>query len=284
MEGRQTLGAPRTAGPRCDAQSPAGPGRALALSHHSALAVQGVPVHGVDERVHLVRTDGGRGRTAPGLQVHAAVPAAFVREVDGLPVVAPALACLQVADAFGVVAGLVSADGGLHGGTFAADEIALALEQGRFGRGAPAARLVAGLADGPVESPGDPGTLAVSRAGPAGAAAAGPDRRCGRRCRRAGRLPLRPAAHRRRVRRPRDEPLPPGRAATGSAAGGSVVRRGGLQTSRGGGCRCVPPGTLQRDLVGVLPAGTVLPSNDRWSSACPWRADRRPRSTGDPHR
>ncbi len=26
-------------------------------------------------------------------------PAAFVREVDGLPVVAPALACLQVADA-----------------------------------------------------------------------------------------------------------------------------------------------------------------------------------------
>jgi hypothetical protein len=31
----------------------------------------------------------------------------------------------------------------------------LALEQGRFGHGAPAARLVAGLADGRVESPGE---------------------------------------------------------------------------------------------------------------------------------
>ena len=36
----------------------------LALTHHSALAVRGIDVHGVDDRVHVARIGSGRGRTA----------------------------------------------------------------------------------------------------------------------------------------------------------------------------------------------------------------------------
>lgn len=125
-----------------------------ALSHHSALAVQGVPVHGVDDQVHVVRTDGRRARGTNGTVGHALVPEAFLSTVDDLRVVEGSLACLQVADTFGVEAGLVSADAVLRTGT-ARQRLTEALAAGRFGRGAAAARMVASTATALMESAGE---------------------------------------------------------------------------------------------------------------------------------
>ncbi len=127
---------------------------AVALSHHSALVLLGMPVYGVDEVVHMVRTDGHPARGGPGLQMHASIDPAETTIVDGLPVVRGPLASLQVADAFGVEAGVVSADAVLHVGAKRSD-LRSALEVGRFGRGAPQARLVTQIADGRMESPGE---------------------------------------------------------------------------------------------------------------------------------
>lgn len=129
-------------------------GPTTALSHHSALAVLGIPVHGVDDHVHVVRTDGRRARGTGGIHGHAAVPATFLARVDDLTVVEGSLACLQVADIFGVEAGLVSADALLRAGT-APQRLAEALTAGRFGRGAPHARMVVSLADARIESAGE---------------------------------------------------------------------------------------------------------------------------------
>jgi hypothetical protein len=99
------------------------PGSPYALSHHSALAVQGISTFGVDDRVHLTRTDAHRGRSGKVVHVHPPVLPRWVGEADGIPVVVPELAALQVATAFGVVAGLVSADSALRTG--AVDKAAL---------------------------------------------------------------------------------------------------------------------------------------------------------------
>lgn len=85
-----------------------------ALSHESALLVRGLPTFGEDGLVHLARTDGTRGRRQRGLWVHQPVDQAWVEEVDGLRVVTPTLAALQVAALHGVEAGLVALDGVLH--------------------------------------------------------------------------------------------------------------------------------------------------------------------------
>jgi hypothetical protein len=125
------------------ALDPAGAGR-FALSHHSALAVQGVSHHGTDDLVHVVRTDGGRGRRAGILLVHEAVAPDQVRATpSGVHVVRPALACLQVAVRYGVPAGLVSADSALHARLVTADDLAVAGRSitSRNGRRALAATL-----------------------------------------------------------------------------------------------------------------------------------------------
>lgn len=127
----------------------------LALSHHSALAVQGVPVFGVDQRVHLIRTDGRRGHSSPNTLVHAPVDQDQVYRHDGLRVVRPARAALQVACSAGVEAGLVSADAVLHESLATPPDLVAALSSGGYGRGVAAARLVAQLADPRIESPGE---------------------------------------------------------------------------------------------------------------------------------
>jgi hypothetical protein len=125
----------------------------FALSHHSALALAGLPVHGVDHRVHLSRLREGSGRSGTATRIHAAVPAAFVRQVDDVPVVAPGLACLQVAALFGVEAGLVSADALLRAAP--GTDLVAASRAGRFCNGAHRAAMVVLLADGRSESPGE---------------------------------------------------------------------------------------------------------------------------------
>ena len=140
-----------------------------ALSHESALMVQGLPYFGEDGLVHLVRTDGRRGRRDGTIWVHRAQEAAWVTDVDGVRVVKPVLAALQVAATHGAEAGLVALDGVLHraqqhdvDGTGRPDgpesaearrQVAAALG---LTWGSPATvSLVAELADGRVESAGE---------------------------------------------------------------------------------------------------------------------------------
>src|SRR5699024_6514839 len=85
-----------------------------ALSHESALMVHGLPYFGEDGLVHLVRTDNRRGRRDDTVWVHQPVDARWVEAVEGVRVVSPSLAALQVAVTHGVEAGLVALDGVLH--------------------------------------------------------------------------------------------------------------------------------------------------------------------------
>ncbi len=129
--------------------------RSLALSHHSALAVHGLSIFGGDDRVHLVRTDAQRGRSDAVVQVHAPIAPSSVQVVQGLPVVVPALAALQMAGSFGACAGLVAADSALHVGVCSEGDLACAAQNHNFGAGIKAVRLVAAIADARIESAGE---------------------------------------------------------------------------------------------------------------------------------
>lgn len=127
----------------------------LALSHHSALSLLGVPLFGVDDRVHVVRTDGRRGHSDDLLRVHAPISPAWVTEVDGIRVIKPARAALQVAGTFGIQSGLVSADGCLYLELCERSDLDDALEAGGYGHGTSRAKKVVTHADGLSESAGE---------------------------------------------------------------------------------------------------------------------------------
>lgn len=132
-----------------------GPGRPHVLSHHSGLAVEDIGCFGVDNRVHLVRTDNQRGRSDDVVRVHPPVAAEWVLADSDPPVITPALAALQVAGAFGIVAGLVSADIVLREGRAGIEELRSAGAAGSFNHGLPAVRTVLELADGRSGSAGE---------------------------------------------------------------------------------------------------------------------------------
>ena len=141
-------------GARAVAASLCGPGKPHALSHHSSLAVRGIGSFGVDGRVHLVRTDGQRGRSDDVVKVHPPVPSEWATGTDP-PSVEPALACLQVAGSFGVVAGLVSSDIALRQGATTMEGLHHAHREGSFGHGAPSVRTVLEHATGLSGSAGE---------------------------------------------------------------------------------------------------------------------------------
>lgn len=122
------------------------------LSHHSALAVRGIALHGVDDRVHLLHSDGRRGRTDSGVGIHRPVPAPFLGEHDGVRLVSPAAACVQVAAQFGTEAGLVSADDALHRGLMTPDDLSAAMAAIRPERWSRAPATMHLLADPRIES------------------------------------------------------------------------------------------------------------------------------------
>ena len=127
----------------------------VALSHRSALAVHHLDVYGVDDEVHASRVGCGRGHRSGGLWVHAPVPVDQVTELDGTPLVRPGLACLQEAVVRGAECGLVAADSALRAGVATPEELAALVGLSCLRRDRPAARLVAGLADGRRESAGE---------------------------------------------------------------------------------------------------------------------------------
>lgn len=126
-----------------------------ALSHQSALAMYGLPCFRVNDQVHLVRTDGKRGHVSKRVHGHPSLTEDCVGIVDGLRVVRPGRAALQVASYAGIESGLVAADAALHADLCTVAQIAAALTCGGFGSGVHHARKVAELADGRIESPGE---------------------------------------------------------------------------------------------------------------------------------
>ncbi|WP_299518132.1 hypothetical protein [uncultured Serinicoccus sp.] len=132
-----------------------GPGAAVALSLHSALAMQGLGVHGVDDRAHLCRTEGGRSFHDAVVVVHRRVPREFVVDLECGPAVQVALSVLQVAARFGVESGLVSADAALREGRATRAELDRALPVLGGGRGQLRATRTAELASGLSESAGE---------------------------------------------------------------------------------------------------------------------------------
>lgn len=127
----------------------------IVLSHHSALAIQEIPIFGTDERVHTMRTDGRRGNQSSLVRCHRGWPGRHVIRVGNLPVIHPARACLQVAASFGVESGLVSADAGLRQALFTREDLARGLGQWGARPGRPAAAVVVEHATGLSESPGE---------------------------------------------------------------------------------------------------------------------------------
>ncbi len=124
----------------------------FALSHQSALALHGIPVYGVDQRVHLVHRNTGACRSGPMTAIHLPVTAKYLQQVDDMWAVAAPMAVLQVAATSGVEAGLVSADALLRS---ARTDLAQALADLPRSNGFARAAQVVSMADGRIESVGE---------------------------------------------------------------------------------------------------------------------------------
>lgn len=124
----------------------------VVLTHHSALAVHGVSLHGVDDRVHLAWADGRRGRTSELVRVHRAPPDRFTTDCQGQPVVTIAAGCVQVAAAFGAEAGLVCADDALHRRIMSSGDLCAAVDALGVARSSRGPRHMVDLADARIES------------------------------------------------------------------------------------------------------------------------------------
>ena len=127
----------------------------LALSHHSALALHGIELFGVDDDVHLVRTDGSRGHRRGGVHVHAPVPPDHVTTVGRLRVVRPATAVMQVTATFGIPTGLVAADSALRRESCTREDISALLGWRALRSARRAAETVAARATAAHESAGE---------------------------------------------------------------------------------------------------------------------------------
>ncbi len=132
-------------------------GPAVAISHQSACAIHDVATYGMPlDLIHVTRLDGAAGRREHGLVHHVgAVADEDLTTVDGMLVMTPARAMLEVAMTGGVESAIVTLDSGLH--LALTDLDTLAAMTGRFmsWQGARAARYALSLADARAESPGE---------------------------------------------------------------------------------------------------------------------------------
>ncbi len=133
------------------------PEGSVALSSHSAATIHGIETYDADLRVvHLTRLAGGGGRLESGIVHHDASPAPDELElVDDRLVVSPARAVWEVACTATRRGALVVMDSGLHQGLILPEHHAD--HAGRYRRwpGARVARLMARVADGGAENPGE---------------------------------------------------------------------------------------------------------------------------------
>jgi len=111
-------------------------GRVVA-SHHSAIAMHGVPTWGVDhDLIHVARSTGKSSRRRGELVIHEAYPksakdfdAVVTSPASGLAAVSVALAVIGTAMVDGEVAGIVAADHALHRGLMSVEEYEAWLER-----------------------------------------------------------------------------------------------------------------------------------------------------------
>lgn len=132
-------------------------GTSVAVSHTSAAVLYGLPTWGLDlSQVHVTRLDAGAGRIEGDVRHHAGeVGAAEIACYDGLPVVAPSRAVVEVAAISSFEAGVVVADCALHLGLATKDELYGLLERIRSWPGARTVSAVVPFSDGRAESPGE---------------------------------------------------------------------------------------------------------------------------------
>lgn len=126
-----------------------------AASHHSALALHGIALHGVAwGQVHVLDP---RKTSSVHRSIHRHVrrPTDRFTQVDGYPVATLPLALAQVAARFGVTAGVVSLDHALHLDRCTTDDVSEILALGRLRRGLTFVRRALDLADGRAQSPGE---------------------------------------------------------------------------------------------------------------------------------
>jgi len=132
-----------------------GPG--AVLTHHSAIAVRGLPLVGIDlSVVHVTRLDQRNGRTVAGVRFHeGALGDSEIGEVDGRVVSALPRALWESASLAHVRSGVVLMDAALHEGLVDRDQLERAERRHRGWHGSPRASAALAFADGRAESPGE---------------------------------------------------------------------------------------------------------------------------------
>jgi hypothetical protein len=133
-------------------------GPAVAVSHHSACAIHDIATYGGPvDTIEVTRLDGGAGRREHGLVHHVGSVLADddITVVDGIQVVTPARAMLEVAMAGTVESAIVTLDSGLHLALTDTDTLASISSRFASWPGARRARYALSLADGRAESPGE---------------------------------------------------------------------------------------------------------------------------------
>lgn len=130
-------------------------GRAAA-SHHSALLLHGLPVHGVDlERVHLVGGSPRKVRRLPVATVHRPVEPTLLDSVDGQTLVRVAPALVQNALLHDTMSAVVSADAALKRELVTRDELTAAVATVKGRPGSRTATNMLRFMDGRSESVGE---------------------------------------------------------------------------------------------------------------------------------
>lgn len=136
----------------------------VAASHYSALTLLRLPVWKARlDRVHVARTDAGRGRRSTGVQIHKGQGQGAYGAVDGMACVRPALAVLGTAMLCGVEAGLIAADAALAATLVTRQELDSWLARLVRHPSLRDARATIDMADARSESPGESRTRLLLR-------------------------------------------------------------------------------------------------------------------------
>lgn len=133
-------------------------GPSVAVSHQSACAIHDIATYDMPlDLIHVTRLDGATGRREHGLVHHVGSLVADddLMTVDGMIVVTPARAMLEVAMTGSVESAIVTLDSGLHLAMTNIDTLAAMSSRFASWQGARNGRYALSLADGRAESPGE---------------------------------------------------------------------------------------------------------------------------------
>lgn len=139
-------------------------GGRVAASHHSALALHGLPFWQVDDSaVHVCRVTGRSSRVRGAVHIHESVPSGrlVTFRAHGAPATDATMAVLGTAMVDGAEAGVVAVDAALHRGATTSEDLEQALAAMRHTPKVSLARQAVRLADPLCESVGETRTRLV---------------------------------------------------------------------------------------------------------------------------